>query len=408
RHEVTPNNCDELRISLSFNYALADDWDSGRVVVRARLEASALVFEVEDTGMGISAHDEKMIFEPFRQAKTSGFKRNEGSGLGLAISKRLARLMSGDLKYAKSITGGSLFQFRMPMVEAERVGQEVVDESKTATEVSGVARSGKRILVVEDNQLNADIISHFLRDYGFEFEVVDDGRKAINAYEDGKYDLILMDIMLPEVNGYEATEAILKKKADKVALPIVGVTAKVFRDDRQRCLDSGMVEVIHKPVDFDLLRSTLDRFLFSSESREGMEAYLFESNPNVSNAPMKKCGVVELRILSEYLDRMGAESGKKAVIDKYLISVSGMLNELQESADREDHSEFERLAHSIKGSAGLVGAWDLQDMAKGAEMAASASGDSFRPGHWVTLVRESFKLVERKIYSFSPSDFDVS
>lgn len=394
--------------------------EAGSVRVEASLCAAdredRIAFEVVDTGPGIAEGEQAEVFRPFGQSKASGVMRTEGSGLGLAISKGLVELMGGSLEYAPGDPCGSVFRFSIPFGEAEP--DAVAEQAKPEPVVEplpGASAEPKpdRILIVEDNHLNADIISHFMREFGYRIDWVDNGRKAVDAYEDGKYALILMDIMLPEMNGYEATEKIMEKKDPALSLPVVGVTAKVFRADHQRCMDAGMVDVVHKPIDFQRLRQVLARHLgirggLDSEGTrakagpEGEEAERPESE--WPGSPPRRGGVLDRDMLEAYLARMcSSEEEKAEQMEGFVRAIEEQLGRLRKAMDRQDSSEIERLAHLLKGSLGLIGAWDMQDLALGAEGSAARAGDSFRPTHWMILLESSFHELKHRLASLGYS-----
>ncbi|MCH6257019.1 response regulator [Puniceicoccaceae bacterium K14] len=268
-----------------------------------------------------------------------------------------------------------------------------VPVEKTKEEIEERNQSMKRILVVEDNQLNIDILTHFLRDYGSPYDVVKNGKLAVDMYEDGKYDLILMDIMLPVMNGYEATEKILEK--GKNVPPIIGVTAKVFRDDKDLCLECGMLEVINKPIDFTRLKKSLDKVFGGEEAK-------VEKTESVSNdSSVEK--MFDWRTAENYLGRMeSAENSRKDLIDRYLAEIRLLLDQIKLAALQDSgFEEIQRHAHSLKGNLGLVGANNMQDLALGLEMTARKSNVHFKPEHWLNLLTAAFVDLERSMRSLA-------
>ncbi len=251
-------------------------------------------------------------------------------------------------------------------------------------QVTEEMRAGKRILVVEDNLLNADIFSFFLRDYGFEFDIVDNGLTAVDMYDSSKYDLVLMDIMLPGLNGYEATQRIIENAGSGEKPLVIGVTAKVFRDNEQNSVMAGMVDLIHKPIDFNLLLSVLDKYLF------GAETTVPSISPN-REEETRKSGIYDARMLNEYCIHV-SESGatREAIISHFLKAVKMILLELRQAVEDGRDDEMGRLAHSLKGSLGLIGAWNMQDLARGFEAASLRRGETFRPVHWLAVLEGAF------------------
>lgn len=382
--------------------------ETGWVKVSASGQGPRLLIDVRDSGPGVQEADEWKLFRPFAQTNLQG-KAKEGIGLGLAISKSLVERMGGDLRYERPSEGGSCFQFSLPFAkrdEARGRGGASVAAIQSPPEELDSKRSrsaGKRgaprhVLIVEDNQLNADILSHFLRDYGATYDVVSNGREAVDRYEDGKYDLVLMDVMLPEMNGYEATERILARSERESALPIVGVTAKVFRRDQMRCLESGMVEVIHKPVDFKALRNVLDRYLYGIQ-REGdgetMNGNVPERLAVVDFAGERDSSAgspLNRSVFEEYIQRMVTEDAtRRDIVDTAVGIVDAEVTKLLNALASESVASIGMRAHSLKGALAILGAQNALDIAKGLEVVASKEDAQVRREHWSALIKGSYE-----------------
>lgn len=382
--------------------------DQGWVRVSVSCSDGELCIGVQDTGPGVDAGDGEAIFKPFFRLKDQE-DAPEGTGLGLAISKELADKMGGTLRLEHPQDGGSLFAFCLPLSDSLELAEEDLESGKEreALAPKETARRGdKRVLVVEDNQLNADILGHFLQDYGVAFDHVDNGRSAVDAYQDGKYDLILMDVMLPEMNGYEATEKILARAKRKPPVPIVGVTAKVFRRDQMRCIEAGMVEVVHKPVDFKQLRAVLDNRLFGEKGAgsgvpEGarfaddevqlpspeLEGELrFEKVPSPNGRDCMDAGTLEA-----YIDRMKTpDTSRSEIVNTAIAIVDAEVKSLVESIDKGDRKDVGMRAHSLKGALALLGARNILDLAKGLELIASDGRSPLKAEHWKNMVEGSY------------------
>lgn len=232
----------------------------GRILLRIHENRSDgalsnVYFEVQDTGVGIHAEDQKRIFRSFeRVASTSSVSKQQGTGLGLSISSRLIQLMGSAIALESEPGKGSRFYFDVAM---ER-GQNDAGEKETEEQVSF---AGFRVLVVEDNELNAEIAQCLLEDFGFEVEWVPDGTDAVEKIrntEPGRYDVILMDILMPVMDGLDATRAIRGMgRADCREIPIIAMSANAFDDDLKKSVECGMNGYLSKPVDVDKLYLTL-------------------------------------------------------------------------------------------------------------------------------------------------------
>ena len=218
---------------------------------------------VEDTGIGVSPDLQERIFEPFDQGETSVRRRFDGAGLGLAISRDLVERMEGQLWHEERSEGsGSRFVFEVPLTTHH-------SPLPTAPETGEVAPRypEARVLVVEDNAVNQLVIRALLEHSAIEPEVVDDGVRALERIRSEPWDLVLLDCHLPSLDGYEIARRV-RRDTELAAMPIVALTASVLDRDRERCLAAGMDDFLGKPVGAEALRTTLDRWLAPSASRQ--------------------------------------------------------------------------------------------------------------------------------------------
>lgn len=220
---------------------------------------SNLYFQIWDDGIGISLENQQLIFRQFEQADNSDNARKQGTGLGLAISRRIVRMMDSDIKLESEPGKGSSFSFSVKL-------QPVSGEKTTVTsQPEEISFPGKRILVVEDNELNMEIICTILENYGIETEQAVNGKEAVRRMEEsvpGYYDMIFMDIMMPEMDGLEATRTIRNlDRKDCKKIPIYAMSANAFDEDVKRSLASGMNGHLSKPVNLQVLEKTLQKVL---------------------------------------------------------------------------------------------------------------------------------------------------
>ena len=220
---------------------------------------SNLYFQVRDDGIGIAPEKQQLIFRQFEQADNSENARKQGTGLGLAISRRIVRMMDSDIKLESEPGKGSSFSFNVKL-------QPVSGEKTTVTsQPEEISFPGKRILVVEDNELNMEIICTILENYGIETEQAVNGKEAVRRMEEsvpGYYDMIFMDIMMPEMDGLEATRTIRNlDREDCKKIPIYAMSANAFDEDVKRSLASGMNGHLSKPVNLQVLEKTLQKVL---------------------------------------------------------------------------------------------------------------------------------------------------
>ncbi len=237
----------------------------GHVHVRASASLSApgralLHFSVEDTGIGIPLDVRDKIFAAFSQADGSMARRYGGTGLGLAISLRLAGMMGGKIWLQSEPQQGSTFHFQIDLPlqnSAELFSHPPSSAPAPARSTQFVQIScppSRRVLLVEDNAVNRALAGRILEKRGFQVTPAADGREALLAYDSGKFDLILMDIQMPEMDGFQATAEIRKReKLSGCHTPIIALTAHALKDDRDRCLSAGMDAYVTKPIRPDAL-----------------------------------------------------------------------------------------------------------------------------------------------------------
>lgn len=239
--------------------------ESGEVALTASVAERSgdrlrIRFEVRDSGVGISGDQREQIFKPFFQVDEAASRKFGGTGLGLSVSRELVEMMGGAISFESEAGSGSTFWFEIPFDEPN------VDSQ--GTEATGIDdRRGKRgetaqILLVEDNDVNLVVAEETLIAFGYTVDAVKNGQDAISAWESSRYQLILMDIQMPGIDGREATRAIRRREQERglMPIPIVALTAHAFENDREMCLDVGMNDYVTKPFAEEDLRAVLSRF----------------------------------------------------------------------------------------------------------------------------------------------------
>ena len=258
------------QILLNFTANAVKFTAQGSITVRARWVEDnpndvLLRFEVQDTGIGIAAEDQKRLFTAFEQADGSMTRKYGGTGLGLAISKRLVNMMGGEVGVESQPGSGSTFWFTVRLGKAT----DAVSSAPTFTQDSAEARlkaafAGTRILLAEDEPINQEVSRSLLEDVGLVVDLAEDGMQAVDMAKQNHYALILMDMQMPHLNGVDATRAI-RALPGYAQTPILAMTANAFNEDRQVCLDAGMNDHIGKPVDPEALFETLLKWLTRTE-----------------------------------------------------------------------------------------------------------------------------------------------
>lgn len=232
-------------------------------VTPSEAERARYIFTCQDTGIGMSQDYLPHIFEEFSRERSSTENQVIGTGLGLSIVKSMIELMGGTIHVESRKGCGTCFRVDLPLHLTDE--SEVKREETEAASDQGASLAGKRFLLAEDNDLNAEIACELLEEKRILVERAEDGQvccdRLIEA-ADGYYDLILMDIQMPHMNGYEATRRIRKLPDPKKSqIPIIAMTANAFAEDRQAAKDAGMNDHVAKPIHIDILLSVLKKYV---------------------------------------------------------------------------------------------------------------------------------------------------
>lgn len=240
--------------------------EEGHVYINVSLQENDgkpfIRFDVEDTGIGIAADKQENVFDAFIQADGSTTRKFGGTGLGLTITRRLAKVMGGTLSLSSEAGKGSVFSLLIP-AGVEVANEAVLDKFSSAeqTEATGNTKDAElsgSVLVAEDDPVNQKLIKALLERMGLEVSVVDDGELAVEEALKRSYDLILMDIQMPVMNGYEAARALREKG---VNTSIVALTANAMKGDREKCIDAGCDDYLSKPIDQQKIKKVLEKYI---------------------------------------------------------------------------------------------------------------------------------------------------
>jgi CheY-like chemotaxis protein len=238
-----------------------------RVSEQSRFDVNRvrLFFEVLDTGCGIESEMQETIFEAFTQADATHSRRFGGTGLGLAISRQFVRLMGGDVHFDSQPGKGTRFYFTIPFRMDAPAATPIVESRPKPVKMSSPF-TGCTVLLADDEFINITLAEVLLSRVGLTVSTVSNGLEAIAAWQQGDFDCILMDIQMPEMDGYEAVARIREQEQETGShIPIIAMTAHAMDDDREKCLRAGMDDYIAKPIDSVLLVKTLRKYM-SSES----------------------------------------------------------------------------------------------------------------------------------------------
>ncbi len=321
-------------------------------------EEVRLKVEVSDTGIGVSGEVAARLFHPFSQADASSRKRFGGTGLGLSISKKLIELMGGAIGMRPAEGRGSVFWFELRLEKAasalpapsfgdiSRLG-----EDHSRMHFSAVSGERKRILVVEDNEMNRQVMLRMLEKLQYDVESVSSGAEAIAAVESRTWDLILMDCQMPGMDGYEAARRIRRLQSVKNSpkRPILAVTASVAPGERERCLAAGMDDYLAKPIDLFQLKRSLARWL--EGQRQGIDT-----------AALKKLSALSTKEGDDVVNEF---------VSLFLRTAPQRIEAVRSALERKDVASVAREAHTLKSSCAYVGAISMKDICEEIESRAT-------------------------------------
>ena len=313
-------------------------------------------FEVLDTGIGIEPEKLKGLFTAFEQVDTGSARRFGGTGLGLAITRRLARLMGGEAGAQSTPGQGSRFWFTARLGLSQRSLRELAEEPPVAEQSLRNIPDGARVLLAEDNQINQEIAVELLMEGGLRVEVANNGQEALEKARGGGFDLILMDMQMPVMDGLEATRAI-RALPHCAALPIVAMTANVFDVDREHCKDAGMNDFVAKPVDPQELFRVLSRWLPSASVAAPAAPAGAEALPG-GLAAIPGLDVEQgLKVLS------GNQATYVRLLRHFAVGHADDMQKLRKHMQEGDRDSARLLAHTLKGTSANLGVTSLRMLA---------------------------------------------
>ncbi|WP_395648833.1 ATP-binding protein [Thermomonas sp.] len=352
--------------------------------------SDAIVFRVTDTGIGISQQAQARLFQPFAQAEADTTRRFGGTGLGLAICRRIAELMGGTITMESALGKGTSMRLQVSLQRAP--ADELPDVILPGKQVAGFAprklpsvsiaeQERSLVLLVDDHATNRQVIQRQLALAGYASEVAEDGVQGLDAWRTGRYALVLSDVHMPHMDGYQMARQIRSEESQRglPRTPVIALTASALKGEAERCLEAGMDDYLAKPVGIATLGVCLQRWLphtrgDADASHADSLRIQTENNTQASTASnIADTNILDRSILTELTGGDPAEAG--ALLTDFLASTDADLAELDRLHTANNLPELTRQAHKIKGAARLVGAHHLGEAAAALETAG-------RSGHW--------------------------
>lgn len=330
-----------------------------------------LRFSVVDTGIGIAEDRQAAIFERFTQADGSTTRKFGGTGLGTTISKKLVELMDGQIGMESKLGKGSTFWFTIPFDSREAPSED--EQLALMIESNDYEPENLQqgyILVAEDYEPNQDVAKMHLGDARHTVDVAENGKVAVAMCEKHRYDLVFMDVQMPEMDGLTATRCIRSGKSPCRDIPIIGLTANAEGNTKQRCLDAGMNDVITKPIRRKQLCNVVNKWLDATDAELQTSADVDPSDDTEDSAKQTDDAPLDIE---QAVDEFG---GKRelvnTLIDKFLSKADEQIRILNEAKEKQDNETVRKEAHKIRGSAATLMAMPLALSAENLEKVAQS------------------------------------
>ena len=337
-----------------------------------------LGISVKDSGLGIKKEDLDKLFDSFTRVDAIRNHSKEGTGLGLAITKQLAELMGGDISVQSEYGSGSVFTVNIPQKIADHTPATEYNYQKESADDNNFTAPEARVLVAEDNEINVKVITGLLEPLKMHIDVAENGLAALRKVTDQKYDLVLMDQMMPVMDGIEATVKIREHGGDYFEkLPIIALTANAVQGAREELLTAGMNDYLMKPVDIDALKSKIKKWLPARMviEDEGNANNADNGNGNISE---KKTSDKEKKKVPDeygYLDKQvgikhcGSEKLFNEVLLDFFKLIDKKADKIEEYYNDNNISDYTIEVHALKSVARMVGAEYLSELSLELEMA---------------------------------------
>jgi signal transduction histidine kinase/DNA-binding response OmpR family regulator len=362
-----------------------------KVISEKREGISNVEFHVTDTGIGIPRQQISSVFDKFVQANNATTRKYGGTGLGLSISKELVEMMGGNIQLESEEKKGSHFWWRLPLPLRNDIDEVVTGYSRAhaaATDKAKIilGREEAHILVAEDHPTNRLLVKKLLSKLGYEnIVMVENGKEALQVMDGHEFDLVLMDCLMPEMDGYETVGWIRKLEQEEGRhVPVIAMTANAMVGDREKCLNAGMTDYISKPIDVDSFRKVLSKWLPQLQAGETVFSPVSAPVPNVvCDDPVD---MAHLRMFTD-----GDMEAERELFSVFLSQAEESLDALDISRRTLDCEAWRKSAHRFKGAAANLGAKSLSQLCSKAEQGASS--DETAKADWLSDIRDEYTAV---------------
>lgn len=371
---------------------------SVQVIVRLLSEADGVCvvrFEVKDTGIGIPADKQARLFEAFEQADVSTTRQYGGTGLGLAITRKLARMMGGDAGVDSTAGKGSTFWFTAVVRRGQSAMPQVTTEAGETAENQLRRHAGARILLADDVDINREIASQMLEGSGILVDMAENGLVAVDMAKTVQYDLVLMDLQMPVLDGWQATRQI-HALPGREALPVIAMTANVFDEDRRACLEAGMVDFVFKPIDPETFFKALLKWL--PEHQRGLTKL---------HVPLGVLGMDHSGAGGDYpgldvvagLKTWRQKSVYARFLHKFVQDHADAAHQMLQALQRGDGKEVSVHAHKVKGAAGNLALTEVASLARDVDVGVKSGQDVTDV---LTQLHQAMQTAKVSIERYSP------
>ncbi len=385
-------------------------------------ETCKLIISVEDTGVGIKEENLDKIFQKY-ELEDKKHSIIEGTGLGLALTKRLVALMGGTIKVTSKLGEGSTFTVELNQKIVNKTKEQIESENPTLTKKKFVGH-GEKILIVDDNTVNLKVACRLLKYYNLEIELATSGKECISKVANNKYDLVMLDDMMPEMNGLETLQ-ILRQQRD-YQTPTIALTANAVSGMKEKYLQEGFNDYLAKPIDKNLLEELLIKYLDGEDVREDDEPpkalvtanikdnKIFESNSSkdIEQQEVPPASVKEESTPTgnekgnvEYLKSQGVDLDKALellgdmemyndTVNDFVSEIDNKINDIKKFHDASDMPNYAILVHSLKSDSKYIGLMHLAELAYNHEMASKGNDVNYVNEHYDELMKEANKMIQ--------------